>query len=153
MKVLVVAREVQGKCPAGIHQGDVTVLDGSKLIKEESGPICINALSVIALYIHQRERWPKWFCRCPCPGLPYSENGPIVFEVIAARCHDICQRLTCSLTCDHHPLPLEQKVAILKQSVAERERYVEMFSDNQAHRRSLAGLRAELELLVAKAGL
>ncbi len=87
--VVAEAKEVKGKCSAGIKEGDKIVIRGANISLEESDNVCGYALAnimptifAVRLGVDLEELGLKerlW--QCVDPGPPYTEGGTVLFEV------------------------------------------------------------------------
>ena len=87
--VVVEAKEVKGKCSAGINAGDKIVIRGANVSLTESDNICGYALANIMPTIFAVRlgvdlealglKGRLW--QCVDPGPPYTEGGTVLFEV------------------------------------------------------------------------
>jgi len=87
--------EIKGKCP--VHKvGDKIVIDGPKIVIEQTDAVCVHALSSLLHYVValeedvdprklglSKERG-KAYIHCVDPGEPYTNGGTVVFK---------CQRI------------------------------------------------------------
>ncbi|HHU69538.1 MAG TPA: TIGR04076 family protein [Thermoanaerobacterales bacterium] len=88
--VVVIAREVKGKCAAHIKPGDKIVIEGANISLEKSDNVCGYALSNIMPVIFAVRlgvdldklglKGRLW--QCVDPGPPYTEGGTVLFEVL-----------------------------------------------------------------------
>jgi len=87
--------EIRGKCP--VHKtGDKIVIDGPKILLEETDAVCIHALSSLLHYVIALDEGvdPRKlglsnqrnvaYIQCVDPGDPYTSGGTVVFK---------CQRI------------------------------------------------------------
>lgn len=83
--------EIKGKCPV-YKVGDRTVIDGPKIVLEETDAVCVHALSSLLHYVIalDEEVDPRKlglskdrhnaFIQCVDPGEPYTSGGTVVFR-------------------------------------------------------------------------
>jgi len=91
--VVVIAREIKGKCAAGIKPGDKIYLEGANINLEKSDCVCGYAfqnLMPVIFAIRLGVDFKKlglegrlW--QCVDPGPPYTEGGTVLFEVIPLK--------------------------------------------------------------------
>lgn len=90
MRIVIKVKEIKGKCPI-YSVGDKIVLDGPRIVKEESSEICVHALvPILHFYLALREgvspekigigRGNKAYISCPDPG-KYTGGGNVIFEL------------------------------------------------------------------------
>jgi len=85
--------EVRGKCP--VHKvGDKIVVDGARIVLEETDAICVHALSTLLHYVvaldegadpvklglTKMEEKELAYMQCVDPGEPYTDGGTVVFK-------------------------------------------------------------------------
>ena len=86
--------EVRGKCP--VHRvGDKIVIDGARIVLDETDALCIHALSVILHYavaidegadpvklgLTKPEDKENAYVQCVDPWKPYTEGGTVIFRI------------------------------------------------------------------------
>ena len=91
--------EVRGHCP--VHRvGDRIVIDGPRLLLEETSAVCIHALSSLLHYVVALEHGvdpvelgltrpedrEHAYIQCVDPGRPYTHGGTVIY-----RCRRISQ--------------------------------------------------------------
>ena len=83
--------EIRGKCP--VHKvGDKMVIDGPRIVLEETDAVCVHALSSLLHYIIaldedvdprklglSKER-SSAYIQCVDPGEPYTSGGTVIFK-------------------------------------------------------------------------
>lgn len=83
--------EIRGKCP--VHKvGDKMIIDGPRIVLEETDAVCVHALSSLLHYVIaldegidprklglSKER-RKAFIQCVDPGEPYTHGGTVIFK-------------------------------------------------------------------------
>ena len=87
--------EIRGKCP--VHRtGDRIVIDGPKIVLEETDAVCVHALSSLLHYVIALDEKVDplklglskekdvAYIQCVDPGEPYTSGGTVVFK---------CQRI------------------------------------------------------------
>jgi len=85
--------EIRGKCP--VHKvGDKIVIDGARIVLEETDAVCVHALSTLLHYTVAldegadpiklgltRMEEKEWaYMQCVDPGEPYTHGGTVVFR-------------------------------------------------------------------------
>lgn len=83
--------EISGKCP--VHKiGDRIVINGAKIVLEETDALCIHALSSLLHYVVALDenvdprklglskRKDTAYIQCVDPGEPYTSGGTVVFK-------------------------------------------------------------------------
>lgn len=81
-KVNLTVKESRGDCPY-YEEGDKITFDGAEIIKEESGKLCLYALSSLFPYITALSRetpeedWINQKETIQCP----DDNRPVIFSV------------------------------------------------------------------------
>lgn len=86
---------IEGKCP--VHKvGDRIVIDGPRIVLEQTDAVCVHALSSLLHYVIALEEGidprklglskekDKAYINCVDPGEPYTNGGTVVFK---------CQRI------------------------------------------------------------
>jgi len=86
--------EVRGFCP--VHKvGDRIVIDGPRIVLEETDALCIHALSVILHYavaldegldpvklgLTKAEDRDHAYVQCVDPWKPYTDGGTVIFRI------------------------------------------------------------------------
>jgi len=91
MKFVAEVVEIRGRCPV-FKVGDKIVIEGPRLVLEETDAVCVHALPVILHYmIAVREGVSTKvlglskeegvaYIQCPDPGKPYTDGGTVVFK-------------------------------------------------------------------------
>lgn len=92
-KIVVMVKEIRGKCPV-FKVGDRVVFDEPKIILEETDALCIHALgSMISMLIAlsrgtsfkelglAKNEENMGYVQCLDPGPPYTSGGTVVFEI------------------------------------------------------------------------
>ncbi|MFQ6107350.1 MAG: TIGR04076 family protein [Thermoplasmata archaeon] len=87
----ITVREIRGKCP--VHKtDDRIVIDGPRLVLEETDAVCVHALSTILHYVPALEKGVdpvtlgltkekgSAYMQCVDPGEPYTKGGTVIFE-------------------------------------------------------------------------
>jgi uncharacterized repeat protein (TIGR04076 family) len=83
--------EIRGKCP--VHNvGDKMMIDGPKIVLEETNAVCVHALSSLLHYVIaldedvdprklglSKER-SSAYIQCVDPGEPYTSGGTVIFK-------------------------------------------------------------------------
>ena len=83
--------EIRGKCP--VHNvGDRMVIDGPRIVLEETNAVCVHALSSLLHYVIaldedvdprklglSKER-SSAYIQCVDPGEPYTSGGTVIFK-------------------------------------------------------------------------
>lgn len=83
--------EIRGNCP--VHKvGDKMIIDGPRIVLEETDAVCVHALSSLLHYVIaldegadprklglSKER-SKAFIQCVDPGEPYTRGGTVIFK-------------------------------------------------------------------------
>jgi uncharacterized repeat protein (TIGR04076 family) len=89
--------EIRGECPV-YKVGDKMVIDGPKIVLEETDAVCVHALSTLLHYVvaldegadpvklglTKLEEKEYAYMQCVDPGEPYTHGGTVVFR---------CQRI------------------------------------------------------------
>jgi uncharacterized repeat protein (TIGR04076 family) len=85
--------EIGGKCP--VHKvGDKLVIDGPRLVLEETDAVCVHALSSLLHYVVALEEGvdpvklglskpadnEHAYIQCVDPGEPYTHGGTVIFR-------------------------------------------------------------------------
>jgi uncharacterized repeat protein (TIGR04076 family) len=83
--------EIKGKCP--VHKiGDKIVIDGPRIVLEQTDAVCVHALSSLLHYIIalQENIDPRKlglskektiaYIQCVDPGDPYTKGGTVIFK-------------------------------------------------------------------------
>jgi uncharacterized repeat protein (TIGR04076 family) len=85
--------EIEGICP--VHKvGDRIVIDGARMVLEETDVVCVHALSTLLHYVvaldegadpvklglTTSEEKGVAYMQCVDPGQPYTEGGTVVFR-------------------------------------------------------------------------
>jgi len=85
--------EVRGKCP--VHRvGDKIVVDGARIVLDETDALCVHALSTLLHYVvaldegadpvklglTKPEERDLAYMQCVDPGEPYTLGGTVVFR-------------------------------------------------------------------------
>jgi len=83
--------EIRGKCP--VHKvGDKMVIDGPKIVLEETDAVCIHALSSLLHYVIALDEGvdprklglskvkENAYIQCVDPGEPYTSGGTVIFK-------------------------------------------------------------------------
>jgi uncharacterized repeat protein (TIGR04076 family) len=88
-----VVKEIKGQCPLGYKPGDRFVIEGYWLDPEQSGPVCIHALTsmltLLSPFLHGASavdlgigKEPDvGYLTCPDPGPPHTGGGCVLFEL------------------------------------------------------------------------
>ena len=85
--------EIRGKCPV-YKVGDKMVIDGPKIVLEETDAVCVHALSTLLHYVvaldegadsvklglTKPEEKEYAYMQCVDPGEPYTHGGTVVFR-------------------------------------------------------------------------
>ncbi len=83
--------EVRGRCPV-FKVGDRIVIEGPRVVMEETDAICVHALPVILHYmiaVREGVSTKKLglskeegvaYLQCPDPGEPYTGGGTVIFK-------------------------------------------------------------------------
>ena len=85
--------EIRGKCPV-YKVGDKMVVDGPKIVLEETDAVCVHALSTLLHYVvaldegadpvklglTRPEEKECAYMQCVDPGEPYTHGGTVVFR-------------------------------------------------------------------------
>ena len=83
--------DIKGKCP--VHKvGDKIVVDGPRIVLEETDAVCVHALSSLLHYVIaldegvdprklglSKER-ENAYIQCVDPGEPYTSGGTVIFR-------------------------------------------------------------------------
>jgi uncharacterized repeat protein (TIGR04076 family) len=83
--------EIKGKCP--VHKvGDKIVVDGPRIVLEQTDAVCVHALSSLLHYVIaldegvdprklglSKER-ENAYIQCVDPGEPYTSGGTVIFR-------------------------------------------------------------------------
>ena len=94
----IVVHEVRGRCPV-FRVGDKIVVDGPRLVLEQTYAVCIHALPVLLHYVPALEHGVRpaeldltrpedpehAYVQCPDPGEPYACGGTVVFKLRKVR--------------------------------------------------------------------
>ncbi|AMM53860.1 TIGR04076 family protein [Pyrococcus kukulkanii] len=94
-KLIAKVVEIRGKCPV-FKLGDKIVIEGPKVILEETDAICTHAFASLLPYIVALRkglkpyelglgRGEKAYIQCLDPGPPYTEGGTVIFEITVIR--------------------------------------------------------------------
>jgi uncharacterized repeat protein (TIGR04076 family) len=89
----IVVHEIRGKCPV-YKVGDKMVIDGPKILLEETDAVCVHALSTLLHYVvaldegadsvklglAKPEEREYSYMQCVDPGEPYTSGGTVVFR-------------------------------------------------------------------------
>lgn len=87
--LIITAKEVRGKCAAGIKIGDKIVLRGATISLEESDRVCGFAFANIYPVVFAARLGKdlkdlgltERVVQCIDPGQPYGEGGTVLFEI------------------------------------------------------------------------
>jgi uncharacterized repeat protein (TIGR04076 family) len=85
--------EIRGECPV-YKVGDKMVIDGPKIVLEETDAVCVHALSMLLHYVvaldegadpvklglTKPEEKECAYMQCVDPGEPYTHGGTVVFR-------------------------------------------------------------------------
>jgi uncharacterized repeat protein (TIGR04076 family) len=83
--------EIKGKCPV-YKVGDKMVIDGPKIVLEETDAVCVHALSSLLHYVVALDegvdprklglskKRENAYIQCVDPGEPYTHGGTVVFR-------------------------------------------------------------------------
>jgi len=85
--------EIRGECPV-YKVGDRMVIDGPKIVLEETDAVCVHALSTLLHYVvaldegadsvklglARPEEKDYAYMQCVDPGEPYTHGGTVVFR-------------------------------------------------------------------------
>jgi len=85
--------EIRGKCPV-YRLGDKMVVDGPRIVLEETDAVCVHALSTLLHYVvaldegvdpvklglTKPEEKDCAYMQCVDPGEPYTDGGTVVFR-------------------------------------------------------------------------
>jgi uncharacterized repeat protein (TIGR04076 family) len=85
--------EIRGECPV-YKVGDKMVIDGPKIVLEETDAVCVHALSTLLHYVvaldegadsvrlglTKPEEKECAYMQCVDPGEPYTHGGTVVFR-------------------------------------------------------------------------
>lgn len=92
MRLIIEVEEIKGRCP--VHKrGDRIVIEGAKVVLEESDAVCIHALASLLHYavalregvdpvklgLSKDEKYA--YIQCLDPGEPYTDGGTVIFRV------------------------------------------------------------------------
>lgn len=84
-RIVVTAKEVKGKCNAGITPGAKFVIEGDNILLKESDVICPVAFASMyyRLYAHDRGAKVPFFIQCPDSYVwgPNFGTGSVLFEI------------------------------------------------------------------------
>ena len=89
MDLVITAKEVRGRCAAGIKAGDRIVLRGANVSLSESDAVCGFAFANIYPVVFAARLGKDLaelgltgrMVQCIDPGPPYSEGGTVLFEI------------------------------------------------------------------------
>jgi uncharacterized repeat protein (TIGR04076 family) len=83
--------EIRGKCPA--HKvGDRIVIDGPKVVLEQTDAVCVHSLSSLLHYVIALDEnvdprklglsrnKDSAYIQCVDPGEPYTDGGTVIFK-------------------------------------------------------------------------
>jgi uncharacterized repeat protein (TIGR04076 family) len=83
--------EIRGKCP--VHKvGDRIVIDGPKVVLEQTDAVCVHALSSLLHYVIALDEnvdprklglsrnKDSAYIQCVDPGEPYTDGGTVIFK-------------------------------------------------------------------------
>ena len=85
--------EIRGECP--VHKvGDKMVIEGPRMVLEESDAVCVHALSTLLHYVVALDEGADpvklglakpgekgWsYMQCVDPGEPYTDGGTVIFR-------------------------------------------------------------------------
>lgn len=92
-KIVVVVKEIRGKCPV-FKVGDRMVFDEPKMVLGETDALCIHALGSMISMLVALSRGTSFkelglaknevnvgYVQCLDPGPPYTSGGKVVFEI------------------------------------------------------------------------
>lgn len=87
---MLIAREVKGTCSAGIKPGDKIIVEGPNISLEKSDPVCSYTFANLMLVVFAVRPGVDFdnigfegrLWQCVALGLPYTERGMVLFEVI-----------------------------------------------------------------------
>ena len=83
--------EIRGRCPV-FKVGDKILIDGPKIVLEETDAVCIHALAPLLHYVVALDRGvdprelglsktsTEAYIQCVDPGEPYTEGGTVIFK-------------------------------------------------------------------------
>jgi uncharacterized repeat protein (TIGR04076 family) len=84
-RITVTAKEVQGKCNAGIKPGSKFVIEGSNLLLKESDVVCPVAFASMYYRVYALNKGAKVDCFIQCPDSyiwgPDKGVGSVLFEI------------------------------------------------------------------------
>jgi len=89
----IVVHEIRGECPV-YKVGDKMVIEGPKIVLEETDAVCVHALSTLLHYVvaldegadavklglTKPEEKEYAYMQCVDPGEPYTHGGTVVFK-------------------------------------------------------------------------
>ena len=92
-RLVITVKEIRGNCPV-FKLGDKIVVEGPKILVEESDAICIHALSSMLTMLVplsrgisfkelglSKEESEVGYVQCLDPGEPYTKGGTVLFEI------------------------------------------------------------------------
>lgn len=93
VRLVVVVRDVRGRCAAGYKPGKLFELERFYIKCEQNVKICVHALNALLTFavpmlkgVSARDLGigledDVGFVQCPDPGGPYTEGGSVLFEL------------------------------------------------------------------------
>jgi uncharacterized repeat protein (TIGR04076 family) len=92
-RLIITVKEIRGKCPV-FEVGDRIVIEGPKIVPEETDALCVHALgSMLSMVIAlgrgvsfkelglAKEEGDVGYVQCLDPGPPYTPGGTVIFEI------------------------------------------------------------------------
>ena len=94
----IVVYRVKGRCPV-FRTGDKIIVDGPKIVLEETDALCVHALPVLLHFITALEHGVEplkldltteadpdhAYVQCPDPGEPFTCGGTVIFKLRKIR--------------------------------------------------------------------
>jgi uncharacterized repeat protein (TIGR04076 family) len=92
-RLIITVKEIQGKCPV-FKVGDRIVIEGPKIVPEETDALCVHALGSMLSIVIALGRGVSFkelglamkegdvgYVQCLDPGPPYTSGGTVIFEI------------------------------------------------------------------------
>ncbi len=92
-RITITVKEIRGKCPV-FSVGDKIVIEGPKIIIEETDAVCVHALGSMLSMANAlghgasfkelglaKEEGDVGYLQCLDPGPPYTLGGTVIFEI------------------------------------------------------------------------
>ncbi len=92
-RLIITVKEIRGKCPV-FKVGDRIVIEGPKIVPEETDVLCVHALGSMLSMVIALGRGVSFeelglamkegdvgYVQCLDPGPPYTSGGTVIFEI------------------------------------------------------------------------